>query len=77
MLALQDDADALGDTLAALVAAHPDSALVGALAADLLPASGGDADGAVVARLRAVDPDELTAKAALELVRELRTMVTA
>ena len=37
VLALQDDADALGATLSALVQAHPGSALVAALARDLAP----------------------------------------
>jgi hypothetical protein len=79
ILALQDDAEALGVTLVALVEAHPESALVAALARDLTPeppTAGVGAD-ALVARLRALDPDELTAKAALEVVRELHAMVTA
>jgi hypothetical protein len=77
VLAFQDDADALGDTLTALVEAHPDSALVAALAADLAPPAAGADSGALASRLRAVDPDDLTAKAALDLVRELHAMVTA
>jgi Leucine-rich repeat (LRR) protein len=44
VLALQDDADALGDTLTALVEAHPGSALVAALAADLAPVTPAPAD---------------------------------
>ncbi len=38
VLALQDDAEALGRTLVALVEAHPESALVAALVQDLAPA---------------------------------------
>ncbi|MBM4393445.1 MAG: hypothetical protein FJ090_20165, partial [Deltaproteobacteria bacterium] len=51
--------------------------LVAALARDLGPAAAGGSSDALAARLRAIDPDELSAKSALELVRELHALVTA
>jgi hypothetical protein len=77
VLALQDDPEALGDTLAALVAAHPESALVTALARDLMPEATGASAHAVLARIRALDLDALNGKAALDVLYALHAEVTA
>ena len=82
VMALEHDADALGRILVSLVDSHPKSLLVAALARDLAPSTTaapeplGDGAAAVATRLRALDPDDLTAKFALELVRELHALVT-